>query len=422
MMNLKKPFKRSMGLSLFLPTLRWTVFFLGAISLMGCGGSTPKYLAKPRPVDPDDDALIPAPASVKPRTDTVPSEGTAAAGPAADVAGRSATAVNAPANATQPGNAPNFSTAFALADPAALRLEIEVPASSQPISAEESRRLSIIRMRKITAALVAFAIDKGRFPAASTFDNENIPALSWRVQILPYLGYQQLYSQFRMSEPYDSPQNSKLLASIPPVFQSPSRPDTKTNYLVVSGPGTLFAPGDRRGQSPAAITDGPGNTAILLEADDFLAVDWTRPVDYSVVSGDPRRGLSELREDGFFVGWADGTVGCWPFSAAGESIPGLFTIAGKEPPARNASGTLPAIVNKPGIVHDRWKGATGEKCQYCGGGGHWRSQRQQCGGGQRNQFADGFPSGCQYADSDVASLSGPRKRNDRRTTRFQHCR
>jgi tetratricopeptide (TPR) repeat protein len=227
--------------------------------------------------------------------------------------------------------------AFGLADPAALQLEIESTAAGVTLSAEESRRLSIIRLRKITAALVAYAVDKGRFPTASTVDNENIPALSWRVQILPYLGLQDLYSKFRLSEPFDSAHNAKLLVSIPPVFQSPSRPDTKTNYLVVTGTDTLFPPGDRRGQPPSGIIDGPGATAMLLEVDDFMAVEWTRPVDYNVVPADPRRGLAELREDGFFIGWADGTVGCWPRSAADALIPGLFSIAGKEPPARNVS-------------------------------------------------------------------------------------
>jgi hypothetical protein len=41
------------------------------------------------------------------------------------------------------------------------------------------------------------------------------PVLSWRVAILPELGYEALYRKFRLDEPWDSPHNKKLLPRMP---------------------------------------------------------------------------------------------------------------------------------------------------------------------------------------------------------------
>lgn len=43
--------------------------------------------------------------------------------------------------------------------------------------------------------------------------------LSWRVRILPYIGHKSLYDQFRLNEPWDSPTNKSLMASIPPLYR-----------------------------------------------------------------------------------------------------------------------------------------------------------------------------------------------------------
>ena len=42
--------------------------------------------------------------------------------------------------------------------------------------------------------------------------------LSWRVAILPDLGYEDLYKQFNLEKPWDSPENKKLLTRKPDVY------------------------------------------------------------------------------------------------------------------------------------------------------------------------------------------------------------
>ena len=81
-----------------------------------------------------------------------------------------------------------------------------------------------------------------RLPASANYDGET-PLLSWRVHILPFVGHQQLYSQFHLDEPWDSEHNRSLIENMPAVYENPSlsNGDFKTNYLVLTGEKTMFA-------------------------------------------------------------------------------------------------------------------------------------------------------------------------------------
>jgi RNA polymerase sigma factor (sigma-70 family) len=62
---------------------------------------------------------------------------------------------------------------------------------------------------------------QGRLPLAASVDKKGKALLSWRVELLPYLGQQELYNQFKRDEPWDSPHNRKLLSRMPAVFAPP---------------------------------------------------------------------------------------------------------------------------------------------------------------------------------------------------------
>ena len=93
---------------------------------------------------------------------------------------------------------------------------------------------------------------------------------------------------------------------IPSVYQSPERFDTRTNYLVPVGTSTAFF--GKQGSIPRRWEDGVNNTVILVEANDELATEWTRPSDLHVDVKKPRAGLGGLRQDGFFVLWGGGRL------------------------------------------------------------------------------------------------------------------
>jgi len=108
------------------------------------------------------------------------------------------------------------------------------------------------------------------------------PPYSWRVAILPFIECQDLYDQYDFSEPWDGPNNSKLLSQMPDTYRCPlssGLADGQTTYKVVTGPGTLFD----EGVEPTfrSIRDGSSNTAAIVE-DAANPVPWTKPEDISI--------------------------------------------------------------------------------------------------------------------------------------------
>jgi len=201
----------------------------------------------------------------------------------------------------------------------------------------EARQKSAENLEKIAAALLAYVEAKKSLPdPASTITRgeTEVALLSWRVTLLPFLGYEALHKQFRLNEPWNSPHNKKLLAQIPPEFQSPDRIDVRTNYVLPVGHQTAYSQG--RGRVPANFTAGPENVIMLLEADDSHAVPWTAPQDLSYEAATPRVGIGSLRQDGTLVALANGVVGMIANAVTDAQLREAFTIDEDSVPA----GTL----------------------------------------------------------------------------------
>jgi hypothetical protein len=120
--------------------------------------------------------------------------------------------------------------------------------------------------------------------------------LSWRVTILPFVEEEELYSQFHLDEPWDSPRNLKLLPKMPKLYVVSHAEEAAglTHYRVFVGPNAAFEnPGtdvkNPRGLRPENFPAGPGKTIFVVEAAE--AVPWTKPdeLDY-----DPERPIPPL--------------------------------------------------------------------------------------------------------------------------------
>lgn len=139
-------------------------------------------------------------------------------------------------------------------------------------------------------------------PPAIFRDKERKPLLSWRVHVLPYLGENELYKQFKLDEPWDSPNNKPLIDKMPVIFHSNASKNGRpgmTNFVVLTGENTLF-PGDRA-ISFKEITDGTSNTLMIVEADDAAAVIWTKPEDLEFDVENPKKHLGNLHPNGIFI-------------------------------------------------------------------------------------------------------------------------
>jgi hypothetical protein len=171
-------------------------------------------------------------------------------------------------------------------------------------AADRSRRA--LQLATIGKAMQIHHVMHKRFATAIT-DKEGKPLLSWRVAILPLVEQDELYRQFRLDEPWDSPHNKKLLEKMPSIYALPEvkakEPGT-TFYQGFAGPGTVF--GNPKGTTIDQITDGCSNTIMVVEAGQ--PVPWTKPEDLPY---DPQKLLPKLggpQADGFYAVMCDGAV------------------------------------------------------------------------------------------------------------------
>ena len=113
---------------------------------------------------------------------------------------------------------------------------------------------------------------------------------SWRTLLLPFLNQNDLYNAYNFAEPWDSPNNRRVLERRPSVYAFPgydSDGGTVTNYLAVVGSETVW-PG-ARSTKLKDIRDGTSLTIFVIE-NEGSGIQWTEPRDVDWVIDD----LAEL--------------------------------------------------------------------------------------------------------------------------------
>ena len=215
----------------------------------------------------------------------------------------------------------------------------EEPRAKTGLPQEElaQRVQSINNMKKLGLALNLFSQTNGYLvPNAIRDPKTGIPLLSWRVELLPWIGEQDLFKKFNFTEPWDGPHNKALLAEMPKVY-APVRGKTKepycTFYQAFVGPGTAFEPlkGSKKMGFPDMI-DGAGNTVAFVEGGE--AVPWTKPEDLPYAPDKPLPRLGGLFDDGFHFVLLDASA-CFLMTGSDRAaldaqIRALITRAGGE--------------------------------------------------------------------------------------------
>ncbi|MBN9119139.1 MAG: DUF1559 domain-containing protein [Planctomycetes bacterium] len=153
--------------------------------------------------------------------------------------------------------------------------------------------------------------------------------LSWRVHLLPYIGEDALYRQFKLDEPWDSPNNKKLIDRMPVTFASPLVTDLpgQTRYKVFSGTEAVIYPGSRT--TMTAIADGTSNTILIVGGG--KPVIWTKPDDIEFTGTAAPSVLALPGQTGCNVALCDGSVR-WvePARLTPDKLKAAITRAGGE--------------------------------------------------------------------------------------------
>jgi len=199
------------------------------------------------------------------------------------------------------------------------------------VGIQSNRAVSATRLHNLRLAIQAYCdAHDGKLPT-NILGADGRPLLSWRVRILPYLGRQELYDEFHLDEPWDSPHNAALIPKMPRgLFVSRrsgfDEDSGKTSYLGIAGAGGVFEPGG----DPLSLDRRQDPVALMVEVDDETAVVWTQPADWEY---DPEQPVAGLRvvEDWFTVVLSNGRVLTPWVHASKEDLQSLFDREQKRP-------------------------------------------------------------------------------------------
>ena len=185
-------------------------------------------------------------------------------------------------------------------------------------------------LHMIGLAFHNYVDDNKCFPLAAIQNQDGEPLLSWRVALLPFLEENELYSQFHLDEPWDSPNNKPLLARIPKVYAPPGGKPAQepfgTYYQVFVGPGAAFE--DKARINFGSFTDGCSNTILAIEAAE--PVPWTKPEDLAFSPDQPLPRIGGESKYGAYCLHVDGSVRMIPKETDEKILRALITRNGGE--------------------------------------------------------------------------------------------
>lgn len=178
----------------------------------------------------------------------------------------------------------------------------------------------------------AYQNDHGSLPPAVVYGKDGQALYSWRVLLLPYLEQDDLYKRFNLNEPWDSPNNIRLLSEMPPAFDPPRTgiAGAEPGYTfcrVVVGKGCIFESNDGR-KIPDNFPDG-SNTILIIEGGS--PVPWTKPDSISFDEALDASKLCTVFDDGFRVALLDGGVRLIPKETTQSEMRALITLDGGKP-------------------------------------------------------------------------------------------
>ena len=170
------------------------------------------------------------------------------------------------------------------------------------------------------------------FPAAVLTDENDRPMRSWRVAILPFVEEAPLYDLYDFNEPWNGPNNGRLLGSTSLVYHCPDDGVSmmlETSYVMIVGEGTIGGnPNEKIGFRD--VLDGTSNTIMAMEVGG-AGISWMEPRDITVEEAityitDPAASqFQQVHPGGVNVLFADGSVHFLPNSIDPQMLRAMLT-------------------------------------------------------------------------------------------------
>lgn len=152
-----------------------------------------------------------------------------------------------------------------------------------PARAAAQKMSSAGRLKQIALALHNYHDTHGTFPPAYLADENGVPQHSWRVLLLPYIEQSALHQQYRFDEPWNGPNNRKLLPLMPYAYQEPSTSagkwtaEFRTPYVTIVDPDGAM-PGDIPRRLSDFSREEAANTIMVVESPGEPPL-WMEPSD-----------------------------------------------------------------------------------------------------------------------------------------------
>jgi hypothetical protein len=179
-------------------------------------------------------------------------------------------------------------------------------------------------MKIILMALHNYHDVYGCMPPRVVKDARGQDLYSWRVALLPFVGYQDVYQAYDCRQPWDSIRNSGLGKTAPPVYCSPrahGAPDA-TSYVAVVDPSGPWAD-----EGPRLIPTDP-DVVLVLQLPAWK-LPWSAPYDPGIEDV-----ISSLLEQGsagtgdVLLGTVSGVVYSFTGLPSEEALRKLFRVEG----------------------------------------------------------------------------------------------
>lgn len=198
--------------------------------------------------------------------------------------------------------------------------------------------IRVARVQKIYEAIYQYQQKNKSFPPKAFFGSnpqketsEKNSGFSWRVAILPALGYEELFKKFRFEEPWNSVHNKEIAKEIPIEFCGHAIPsDTDPNpcscFQLIGGKKGLL--GDTQITSFDDIPDDADRTFLLIQAQDQEL--WTKPSFFDLQDLPTLDQWNQARKGIATMLLASGRIVMLPGKIDTEKLLPWFTPAGKE--------------------------------------------------------------------------------------------